>query len=48
MDLFCKKSNTEKKYVQAWLPIIAASRLTKGIEKEKDLLMKWIDVVDYE
>ena len=20
----------------------------KGIEKEKDLLMKWIDVVDYE
>lgn len=28
--------------------LLQASRLTKGIEKEKDLLMKWIDVVDYE
>ena len=36
-----------KQYVQAWLPIVAAAQLIKGREEEKDLLMRWIDVVDY-
>lgn len=48
MNLFCEKSNTAKQYVQQWLPIVAASQMVKGIEKEKDFLMKWIDVVEYE
>lgn len=48
LDLFCKKSDTAKQYVQQWLPIVAASQMVKGNEKEKDFLMKWIDVVDYE
>lgn len=48
MDTFCRKSKTEKRYVQTWLPIVAAAQLTKNKEEEKELLMKWLDVVEYE
>lgn len=48
MNLFCDMSDTAKQYVQRWLPIVAASRLTKAIPEEKDLLEKWLDVVEYE
>ena len=48
MNMFCKKSDTAKQYVQQWLPIVAASQLEKGNELEKDFLMKWIDVMDYQ
>lgn len=48
LDLFCKKSDTARQYVQQWLPIVAASQLTKCVESEKEFLMKWINVVDYE
>ena len=48
MNLFCEKSDTAKQYVQQWLPIVAAAQLTKGNEKEKDFLLKWIDVFDYQ
>ena len=48
MNIFCKKSDTAKQYVQQWLPIVAASQSVKGNEEEREFLMKWIDVVDYE
>ena len=48
MNMFCKKSDTAKQYVQQWLPIVAASQLEKDNELEKDFLMKWIDVMDYQ
>lgn len=48
LTLFCEKSDTAKQYVQKWMPIVAASRLTKAIPEEQELLMKWLDVVDYE
>lgn len=48
LDLFCKKSQTEKRYVLTWLPIVAAAQLTKNKPEEKELLMKWLDVVEYE
>ena len=48
LDMFCQKSNTEKKYVQKWLPIVAASQSVKGKPEERDFLHGWIDVVDYE
>lgn len=48
LDKYCVKSGTSKKYVQAWLPIVVAAQLLKGNENEKDLLMKWIDVVEYD
>ena len=48
LELFCEKSGTEKKYVQKWLPIVAASQSVKGKPEERDFLHGWIDVVDYE
>jgi len=48
LDLFCEKSDTAKQYVQKWLPIVAASQSVKRNPEEKELLMKWLDVVDYE
>ncbi len=48
MKLFCQKTDTAKQYVQKWIPIVAASQLSKGIEEERDFLMRWIDVVEYE
>lgn len=48
LDRYCMKSGTSKRYVQAWLPIVAAAQLDKGIESEKEFLLKWIDVVEYE
>lgn len=48
LSLFCKKTDTAKQYVQKWIPIVAASQLVKGNEKEREFLLHWIDVVDYE
>lgn len=48
LELFCKKSDTAKQYVQKWLPIAAAAQLTKGVEEEKDFLMRWIDIIDFQ
>ncbi len=48
LDLFCKKSDTAKQYVQKWMPIVAASQSVKGNEEERELLLSWVDVVDYE
>lgn len=48
LDLFCEKSKTDKKYVQKWMPIVAASQTINGNEKEREFLHSWIDVVDYE
>ncbi len=48
LDTFCKKSDTAKQYVQKWMPIVAASQSVKGNEKEREFLMSWVGVVDYE
>lgn len=48
MDTYCEMSDTAKQYVQRWLPVTAASRLGKQIPEEKELLERWLDVVEYE
>lgn len=48
LDLFCKKSDTAKQYVQKWLPIVAASQSVKGNPQEREFLLSWVNVVDYE
>ena len=48
LHLFCERTNTSKKYVQEWLPIVAAAQLTENKPEERDLLMKWVNVVAYE
>lgn len=48
IDLFCKKSDTPKQYVQKWLPIVAASQSVKDKPEEREFLKRWVDVVEYE
>ena len=48
LELFSEKSGIDNSNIQRWIPIVAATQLTKGIEEEKEFLSKWIDIVDYE
>jgi uncharacterized protein (TIGR02172 family) len=48
INLFCKKSDTPKQYVQKWIPIVAASQSVKGNVKEREFLKHMVDVVEYE
>ncbi len=48
LNTFCKKSDTAKQYVQKWLPIVAASQSVKGKPEEREFLLSWTNVVDYE
>lgn len=47
LQKFSEKSKIEKRYIQKWIPIVAAAHLSKASEEEKAFLMNWIDVVDY-
>ena len=47
LALFCKKSDTAKQYIQQWMPIVAASQSVKGKKEERDFLMSWVNVVEY-
>ena len=48
LNLFCEKTGTSKRYVQEWLPIVAASQSVKGKAEEREFLMHWVNVVEYE
>ena len=48
LDLFCQKSGTARKYVNRWMPIVAASQSVKGNKKEREFLLGWVNVVDYQ
>lgn len=47
LNKFSAKSGIEKRYIQTWIPIVAAAHLSKASEEERKFLMNWIDVVDY-
>ena len=47
LQLFSKKSNIPVSNIQKWLPIVAASELNKYEGKEKQMLLDWINVVEY-
>ena len=48
LDLFCKKTDTAKQYVQRWMPIVACTQSVKGKEEEQEFLERWVNVVEYE
>lgn len=48
MEFFCKKSDTARQYIEKWLPIVAASQSVKGNTEEREFLLSWVDVVDYQ
>lgn len=45
---FCEKTNTDRRYVNSWMPIVAAARMTKNIPEEKELLESMVDICDYQ
>lgn len=48
LDIFCRKTDTAHQIVQKWMPIVATSQSVKGHEKEREFLLSWANVVDYE
>lgn len=48
LRLFCRKTDTAKQYVQQWMPIVAASQSVKGKPEEREFLLRWANVTDYE
>ncbi len=48
LNLFCKKTDTAKQYVQRWMPIVACTQSIKGKPEEQELLERWVNVVEYE
>lgn len=47
LDMFCRKSDTAKQYIQKWMPIVAASQSVKGKKEEREFLLGWVNVVEY-
>ena len=48
LNLVCRKSDTAMQYVQKWMPIVAASQSVKGNADEREFLLSWVNVVDYQ
>lgn len=48
LDLFSNESGIERRNIQRWIPIVAATQMTKGKENEQEFLSKWIDIVDFQ
>ena len=48
INLFSEKTGIAKSNIQRWIPIVAATQMTKGKEEEQEFLSRWINVVDYE
>ena len=48
LRLFSQKSGIDIKNIQKWVPIVAATQMTKGHEDEQAFLSRWIDVIEYQ
>jgi len=42
LELFTEKSDISKRYVEKWLPIVAASQSVKGRKKEREFLLSLV------
>ena len=45
---YCKKADTARQYINNWLPIVAASQTVKGKPEEREFLLSWASVCDYQ
>ncbi len=39
---FCEKSNTEKRYIENWMPLVASAQTVKSNEREREFLHSWV------
>ena len=47
LDAFCAESGTEKAYIQKWLPMVAASHLSRCKPEEREALWKQANSLDF-
>ena len=47
LELFCSTTKTDKRYVQTWIPIVAASHLEKYQGAEREMLETFVNVAEY-
>ena len=45
---FAQKSGIDMHNIQRWVPIVAATQMSKGRDDEQEFLSKWIDVIEYQ
>ncbi len=48
LDMYCRKTDTAKQYIQKWMPLVAAAHLQESKPEQQEFLKSWIDVVDYQ
>lgn len=48
LRLFSEKSGIDMRNIQRWVPIVAATQMTKGKEEEQEFLSKWIDIIEFQ
>ena len=49
LNKFCERTNTDRAYVERWIPVVAATQYMKEInnENERNILESWINVCEY-
>ena len=49
LEMYCDRSGTPMQVVRQWMPVVAASELARNREgQDRDALLSWVDVVDYQ
>lgn len=48
LKLYCDKTGTDIRYIQGFLPIVAAAYSQKHHEKEAEFLSRWVNVFDWQ
>lgn len=46
--LYCERTGTARGYVEELLPVAAAAQTAGSSEKEKEMLRRWVNVVDWQ
>lgn len=48
LEKFAEKTGTETKYIKKWMPLVAASHSLKGTEREREIMLSWVNAFDHE
>lgn len=48
IDGYCRMSGTDRTEIEKWIPLRAAERLALKRPEEREFLLYWVNVVDYE
>jgi aminoglycoside phosphotransferase (APT) family kinase protein len=48
LDMYCVRSDTPRQVIHNWLSIVAAAELSRHETENKEFLMSWIEVADYQ